>query len=70
MKGGFLLGVTVGASLGVTLGLMLAPKSGAETRAQVGEALGKLKEAAAERARSGIVVLLMPVSVSISTSNG
>jgi gas vesicle protein len=42
--GGALLAFLGGAALGVTAALLLAPQSGAESRAQIGDAVGDTKD--------------------------
>ncbi len=70
MKGSFLAGAILGAAVGVAVGLMYAPRAGEETRAQLAAAAQKAKEALAEQRRSGLWIVLLPVSVSVSTSRG
>ena len=41
---GFITGVLCGAAVGATLGVLLAPRSGAETRRQLAESSGRLRE--------------------------
>lgn len=65
-----LLGLTVGALLGGAVGLLYAPRPGTETRASAAEKAREMKEGAAERSRHWPAVILIPVSVSISTSKG
>ena len=42
----FLLGVICGAAVGAALGVMFAPRAGAETRRQLAESGGRLRETA------------------------
>ena len=67
-RGTLLLGLASGAVLGLTLGLLLAPRTGTDTRCHLAETAHHLKEAAAEYGRRGPLVLLLPVSISVSTS--
>lgn len=57
-KGKFALGALIGAVAGVIAGILTAPKSGKETRADIKEKAGELKQETAKRteqakARSG-----------------
>ena len=45
-QGGFLAGVLCGAAVGAALGVMFAPRAGAETRRQLAESSGRLRETA------------------------
>jgi gas vesicle protein len=49
-KGKFALGAVIGAAAGIIAGLLTAPKSGKETRADIKEKAGELKNEAAKRA--------------------
>ena len=45
---GFITGMLCGAAVGATLGVLLAPRAGAETRRQLAESSGRLREGASE----------------------
>ncbi len=45
-QGRFLAGVLCGAAVGAALGVMFAPRAGAETRRQLAESSGRLRETA------------------------
>jgi len=45
-QGGFLAGLLCGAAVGAALGVMFAPRPGAETRRQLAESTGRLRETA------------------------
>ena len=47
----FLFGVLVGAVAGAGVALLLAPKSGAELRSDLGDQMGSLKDTASRRVR-------------------
>src|SRR5581483_7087704 len=49
--GGFMMGLITGAVLGAGIGLLLAPKSGAELRGQLGAKAGNLADAAQDAYR-------------------
>jgi gas vesicle protein len=52
MKGNFLAGLLVGALVGAAVGIIFAPEAGEETRERVKEGALKVKDVAAEKARS------------------
>lgn len=45
-QGGFLAGLLCGAAVGAALGVVFAPRAGAETRRQLAESTGKLRDTA------------------------
>ena len=45
-QGGFLAGLLCGAAVGAALGVVFAPRSGAETRQQLADSTGRLRETA------------------------
>ena len=47
----FLYGLMAGAAIGAAIGLLLAPKTGAELRQQLGESAGRLRDRADETYR-------------------
>jgi len=47
----FLYGLMAGAAIGAAIGLLLAPKTGAELRQQLGESAGRFKDRADETYR-------------------
>ena len=49
--GGFALGMLAGVLVGAGVTLLFAPKPGRELRENIGESMGKLKDAAARRYR-------------------
>jgi gas vesicle protein len=59
---GLLAGLLLGVGLGATLGVMYAPRPGSETREQLAETAGTVKESLAERVRSAPLVLIVPIA--------
>jgi gas vesicle protein len=58
---GFITGILCGAAVGATLGVLLAPRAGAETRRQLAESGGRLREGAGRtyaQATEGVNTLL------------
>ena len=51
MRGGFWVGLILGAAVGATVGMIYAPSRGEETRGQVMEGVRKFKDVAAQRGR-------------------